>query len=162
MNGFVKFMLILVILSTLCNLVGQVILWAPPVVDSDIAQGGGSGSNDKDPGNNGNENKPGEEEIQKPVADVQISASVTPDENGQVPAGGVSINGVTASANVPEGVQMEEGATELTLTINNKEDSEADLDLNENEVATSLDVHMAGDSDYNSGLLLLYSYNDHC
>ena len=150
MNGFVKFMLILVILSTLCNLVGQVILWAPPVVDSDIAQGGGSGSNDKDPGNNGNENKPGEEEIQKPVADVQISASVTPDENGQVPAGGVSINGVTASANVPEGVQMEEGATELTLTINNKEDSEADLDLNENEVATSLDVHMAGVSTDNA------------
>ena len=143
MNGFIKFMLILVILSTLCNLIGQVVLWAPPVVDSDIAQGGGSGSNDT-PGNNGNENKPDEEEVQKPVANVQISASVTPDENGQVPAGGVSINGVTASANVPEGVQMADGATELTLTIDGVEDSAADLNLNENEVATSLDVHMAG------------------
>ncbi len=150
MNGFIKFMLILVILSTLCNLVGQVILWAPPVVDSDIAQGGGSGSNGNNPGNNGNENKPGEEEVQKPVANVQISASVTPDENGQVPAGGVTMNGETASANVPEGVQMAEGATELTLTVNGVEDSAADLNLNENEVATSLDVHMAGVSTDNA------------
>ena len=141
MNGFVKFLLILVILTTLGNLVNQVILWAPPVVDSETAGGSGSGSENK-PGND-NENKP-EEEVQKPIADVQISATVTPDENGQVPAGGVSINGVTASATVPEGVQMEEGATELTLTVNGKEDSEADLDLNENEVSTSLDVHMAG------------------
>ena len=154
MNGFIKFMLILVILSTLCNLIGQVVLWAPPVVDSDIAQGGGSGSNGNNPGNNGNENKPGSGNYMgsvvignataPSVGDVSISATVEPDENGQVPAGGISINGATASASVPEGVQMADGATELTLTVNGVEESAAEIDLNENEVATSLDVHMAG------------------
>ena len=146
MNGFVKFLLILVILTTLGNLVNQVILWAPPVVDSETAGGNGNGTG-------GNNNQPGgneETEVQKPIADVQISATVTPDADGKVPAGGVSMNGETASATVPEGVQMEEGATELTLTVNGKEDSEADLDLNENEVSTSLDVHIAGVSTDNA------------
>ena len=146
MNGFVKFLLILVILTTLGNLVNQVILWAPPVVDSETAGGNGNGTGDNNNQPGGNE----ETEVQKPIADVQISATVTPDADGKVPAGGVSMNGETASATVPEGVQMEEGATELTLTVNGKEDSEADLDLNENEVSTSLDVHMAGVSTDNA------------
>ena len=52
MNGFVKFLLILVILSTLGNLIGQVMLWSPPVVDSETAGGSGNGSGNQ-PGNNG-------------------------------------------------------------------------------------------------------------
>ena len=151
MNGFIKFMLILVILSTLCNLVGQVILWAPPVVDSDIAQGGGSGSNGNNPGNNGNNNSGnhiGSVTVGSSNApylgDVHVSASVETDAEGKVTEGGVTLDSSLANATVPEGVQMAEGATELTLTVNGVEDSAADLNLNENEVATSLDVHMAG------------------
>ena len=148
MNGFIKFLLILVILSTLGNLVGQVILWAPPVSDNETAGGSGSGSENK-PGNDNENNNSGTNvtvgSSNAPyLGDVYVSATVEPDENGQVPAGGVNLDSSLANATVPEGVQMEEGATELTLTVNGMEESAADLDLNENEVSTSLDVHMAG------------------
>ncbi len=78
------------------------------------------------------------------IADVHISASVDPDEGNKVPVGGVSIEGATASATVPGGVQMEVGANELALTINGIEKSEADVSLSDTEVSTSLDVHVEG------------------
>ncbi len=151
MNGFVKFLLILVILTTLGNLVNQVILWAPPVIDNETA--GGNGGNGT--GGNGNNNQPGGGNNSGTsitvgssnapyLGDVHVSATVEPDADGKVPAGGVSLDSTLANATVPEGVQMEDGATELTLTVNGKDESEADLDLSENEVSTSLDVHMAG------------------
>ena len=154
MQGFVKFLLILVILTTLGNLVNQVILWAPPVVDSETAggNGNGTGDNNNQPGggnNSGTSVTVGSSNAPY-LGDVHVSASVEPDEDGKVPAGGVSLDSTLANATVPEGVQMEEGATELTLTVNGKEDSEADLDLSENEVSTSLDVHMAGVSTDNA------------
>lgn len=123
MNYLVKFLLILVILTTLGNLVSQVILWAPPVSDNDSAIGGGE---------------------KKPEISVNISTAVTPDASGKVPTGGVNIADNTASVVVPEGVQMTEGATELTLTVQEIEESQAQVELSKNEVSISLDVHMAG------------------
>ena len=130
MNVLVKILLIMVILTTLGNLVGQVVLWAPPAGGNDTAIGGG------DTGS-------GEEE-KKPEVDVQLSVNVTPDADGKVPAGGAVINGDNAIVTIPAGVQMAEGATSLTLTVNGKEDSEADVDLAEDEVQNSLDVHVEG------------------
>ena len=133
MNVFAKLLLILVILTTLGNLIGQVVLWAPPVVDSDTALGGVEGDTDS-----------GDDENKQPEVNVQLSVNVTPDADGKVPAGGAVINGENAIVNIPAGVQMAEGATSLTLTVDGKEESEADLDLSENEVQNSLDVHVEG------------------
>ena len=97
--------------------------------------------------NGGNtENNGGELEVIPPphVDDVLISTPVTPDAENKVPEGGVNMSGESASATVPGGVQMEEGATELALTINGIEQSEAQIELLENEVSTSFDVHVAG------------------
>lgn len=78
------------------------------------------------------------------VGDVHVSAGVTPDENNQVPSEGVNLESATASATIPGGVQMEEGATELALTINGIKDSAADVVLSDTDVSTSLDVHVSG------------------
>ena len=105
----------------------------PPV------DGGNGNGGENNEGNGGTEVIPPVE-----VPDVNISAPVTPDAENKVPEGGVNISGESASATVPGGVQMEDGATELTLTIDGMEISAADIELFENEVSTSFDVHMAG------------------
>ncbi len=110
----------------------------------------GNENGDNTENNNGNggntENNGGETEVIPPphVDDVLISAPVTPDAENKVPEGGVNMSNESASATVPGGVQMEEGATELALTINGIEQSEAQIELLENEVSTSFDVHVAG------------------
>ena len=78
------------------------------------------------------------------IGDVHVSAGVTPDENNQVPSEGVSLESATASATIPGGVQMEEGANELALTINGIKDSSANVELSDTDVSTSLDVHVSG------------------
>ena len=78
------------------------------------------------------------------IGDVHVSAGVTPDENNQVPSEGVSLESATASATIPGGVQMEEGANELSLTINGIKDSSANVELSDTDVSTSLDVHVSG------------------
>ena len=114
----------------------------PPVTGGD--DNGNNGDDNNDGGNTGNTPVPPVE-----VPDVNISAPVTPDAENKVPEGGVNLSGDSASATIPGGVQMEEGATELTLTIDGMEKSEADLELLENEISTSFDVHMAGISKEN-------------
>ena len=131
MQVLVKILLIMVILTTLGNLVGQVVLWAPPVSDNDTATGGG-------------ETDSGEEE-KKPEISVNISTAVTPDASGKVPTGGVNIAGDTASVVVPEGVQMENGAESLTLKVESMQDSNAGVVANHrSEVVHSMDVHIDG------------------
>ncbi|MBO5715962.1 MAG: InlB B-repeat-containing protein, partial [Clostridia bacterium] len=78
------------------------------------------------------------------IGDVHVSAGVTPDENNQVPAEGVNLDSSLASAIIPGGVQMEEGATELSLTINGLDESAADVTLSDTEISSSLDVHVSG------------------
>ena len=134
MNYLVKFLLILVILTTLGNLVSQVILWAPPVSDNDSAIGGGE---------------------KKPEISVNISTAVTPDASGKVPTGGVNIAGDTASVVVPEGVQMTEGATELTLSVESISEPNEDVPVAEGETANSIDVHIDGVAEDNTVPMLI-------
>ena len=101
--------------------------------------------NNNEGNNNGGNSGENTEPVTPPKADdVHLSASVTPDAENKVPEGGVNMNGDSASATVPGGVQLEEGATELALTINGITESTAKIELAETEVSTSLDVHIAG------------------
>ena len=83
------------------------------------------------------------------IGDVHVSAEVTPDENNQVPSEGVSLESATASATIPGGVQMEDGSTELALTINGIKDSTANIELAETDVSSSFDVHVSGVAESN-------------
>ncbi len=83
-------------------------------------------------------------EFPAPVGDASVSADVTPDADNKVPAGGATLDGGTIGANVPAGVLMEQGASKLTLSVSNIENSGANLTLGDNEIQSSLDVHMAG------------------
>ena len=71
MNFVIKILLIMVILATLGNLVGQVMLWAPPVTDSIIADGGNNQENGKP-----EDDENTDAEAQLPAVNVQITAIV--------------------------------------------------------------------------------------
>ena len=107
---------------------------------------GGNNEGDNEGGNNGNDvGGVVVGNVTAPyIADVHVSVGVTPDENNQVPAEGVNLDSSLASATVPGGVQMAEGATELALTINGVKDSKAEIELLDTEVSSSLDVHVEG------------------
>ncbi len=83
-------------------------------------------------------------------------------------AGAIDVNGALseevsvgreqsdAQATVPVGVQLESGATELTLTVNTIQKSEANIEINEKaEEAFSLDVHMDGVAEDNTVPMLI-------
>lgn len=75
-----------------------------------------------------------------------ISVNVTGDvavENGAVKEG-TTLDGGTASAVIPAGVQMAEGNSKLTLTISEMAKSGANLTLGENEAMRPLNVHVEG------------------
>lgn len=74
------------------------------------------------------------------------TATVTPTTEGKVDANGVSLESADQkiSASVPEGVQLESGATALTLTVGSVNKSEANITLDETEATVSIDVHIAG------------------
>lgn len=77
------------------------------------------------------------------------SATVTPAE-GKVPAGGVTLNGGSISAFVPEGVVLDDGATELTLTITPLENTTSDITVVNNEILIPVDVHIDGVAEDNT------------
>ena len=138
MNKFAKILLMLVIVATIGNLVGQVMLWAPPVTDNNIADGG-----------NNQENESSDNEAEIPSVNVHITAIVIPGEDNKI-TDDVVFGGESASITVPAGVQMVNGATELTLTVDNKSDAEAALDLTDDDISVSLDVHVDGIDTTNS------------
>lgn len=71
------------------------------------------------------------------VADGKTTAAVTiGDEQG--------------GATIPAGVQVADGVTELTLSISEKAESEANVTLSDNEAALSLDVHIDGVAEGNT------------
>ena len=69
---FVKLLLILVIITTLGNLVGQVALWAPPIADNTPTTGGDVKEEPK-------------EEEKEIIINVSVSATVVPTEDNKVP-----------------------------------------------------------------------------
>lgn len=77
------------------------------------------------------------------------SATVTPVE-GKVPAGGVTLNGGKVSAFVPEGVVLENGVTELILTVTPLENTTSDIDVVNDEILIPMDVHIEGIADTNN------------
>ena len=78
------------------------------------------------------------------VADNTATAPVTP-VDGKVgsPVSLLSTDGML-DAVVPAGVKLEAGATSLTLAVSNVEDSKANVTINEDESALSIDVHVYG------------------
>lgn len=76
------------------------------------------------------------------------SATVTPSE-GKVSAGGVTLNGGNVSAFVPEGVALENGVTELTLTVTPLKNTTSDITVVNDEILIPVDVHIEGVADTN-------------
>lgn len=71
------------------------------------------------------------------------TGAVTP-VDGKVPAGGVSLTGGSISAYVPEGVVLEDGVNELTLTVTPMENTTSDITVVNNEILIPVDVHIQG------------------
>ena len=127
------------------------IVVVPPVNNDGGNNGNNGNNNDSNNDSNNNDNNGNTEgsvvvgNATAPyIADVHVSASVTPDENNQVPSEGVNLDSSLASAVIPGGVEMEAGATELALTINGIDESAADVTLSDTEISNSLDVHVSG------------------
>ena len=84
-----------------------------------------------------------------------VTAPVVPNDQNQVSSGVELVSGqVTAS--VPAGVQLAEGATELTLTITEMDQSGANITLSANEAMRSLDVHIEGVAEDNAVPMEIY------
>ena len=78
-----------------------------------------------------------------PSVGNSASTEVDVDADGKV-ANAATINGDGMSAEIPEGVQLNSGVNKLTLSVSNKEESEANITLGENEELRALDVHVDG------------------
>jgi len=73
----------------------------------------------------------------------KVTADVTADADNKV-AADLSLQGSQAAAAVPQGVQLAEEATALTLSISELTESQANITVGENEEARSLNVHIEG------------------
>ncbi len=77
------------------------------------------------------------------------TGAVTP-VDGKVPAGGVTLTGENISAFVPEGVVLEDGVKELTLTVTPLKNTTSDITTVNNEILIPVDVHIKGVDDSNT------------
>ena len=84
-----------------------------------------------------------------PSAGNNASADVPTDENGVVTTA-TTITGNGMSATVPAGTQLTQGTNKLTLSVNNVEDSKANVTLAEGEELRALDVHIYGVAEGNT------------
>ncbi len=78
--------------------------------------------------------------------DAPVNEGVTApveNENG-LAKNDVALNGTNASATVPAGTKLEDGASKLTLTVTELNESGANIALGENDETKSLDVHIDG------------------
>lgn len=76
----------------------------------------------------------------------RATATVTPTADNKVDAGGVTLSNAQddISAQIPEGVLLEEGVKELTLTVNQLDESNSNVTIKDTEVILPLDVHIDG------------------
>lgn len=93
------------------------------------------------------ETKPVEEEKQDGVL-VQISANVSAKDN--ILSESVTLAGNNMSANVPQGVVLNENTSQLVLTVTEKENSDSGVQLVEGQTMLPLDVHIQGISAENT------------
>ena len=84
-----------------------------------------------------------------PSAGNNASADVPTDANGVVTTE-TTITGNGMSATVPAGTQLTQGTNKLTLSVNNVEDSKANVTLAEGEELRALDVHIYGVAEGNT------------
>ena len=91
------------------------------------------------------------------VGGSSASAPVTP-VDGKVPAGGLNLVSEDGEigATIPEGVAVVPGTTNMTLTIGSVSKSEANITLDENEAALSIDVHVSGVAENNTVPMAIY------
>ena len=84
-------------------------------------------------------------EYPKLIAPTVLSVNVQPDTNGRVPHD-VAFNNpeVGVSAIVPAGAKMAPGATNLTLVVEEKKNSEADVTLSKKDKLTAFNVKVEG------------------
>jgi len=81
----------------------------------------------------------------KSLSELQLSASGSVEVGGGVLEDGVQIqagNGITAD--IPEGVVLDENTTELTLTVSTLENTNSNIEVGTDENLLSLDVHIEG------------------
>lgn len=77
------------------------------------------------------------------------SADVTP-ADGKVPTGGVTLSGGNISAFVPEGVALNDGVSELTLTVTPLKNTTSDISIVNDEILIPVDVHIEGVAEDNT------------
>ncbi|MBP3632967.1 MAG: hypothetical protein J6J43_00140 [Oscillospiraceae bacterium] len=93
-------------------------------------------------------------EEDKPDVGGSASGDVVVDANGTVKES-ISLTDNNVQATVPAGVAVKDGTTSLTLSVDTVYDSNADVSVNENETAMSLDVHVEGVAEENTTAILV-------
>ncbi|MBR2047593.1 MAG: bacterial Ig-like domain-containing protein [Oscillospiraceae bacterium] len=79
-----------------------------------------------------------------PNLNISETASTNVQVENNATTQNTSIQGVSVSAQIPAGVQVSEGTSKLTLEVTEKDESESNVTLGENEDLRALDVHMDG------------------
>ena len=94
---------------------------------------------------------PETDNTQPEVPESAVVISVATDESGKTTQEVALDNGTV----IPAGVQVKDGVSELTLTIEEKADSNINIPLEEGETSLSLDVHIEGVSADNNIAILV-------
>ena len=92
-----------------------------------------------------------------PSVGNSASTNVETDANGLL-IGNAVIEGEGMKAEIPVGTQLVEGTNKLTLNVANKENSEANITLSENEKLRALDVHINGVAENNRVPMVITLY----
>ena len=80
-----------------------------------------------------------------PATRIECSTSAGVESNkDNTSANGVTLTTKQASAEIPAGVKLENGANVLTLEVTTMDESDANITLEANEAVRSLDVHVKG------------------
>ena len=83
-----------------------------------------------------------------------ITVDVTTNYNNEV-INTVPVSGEGVKATIPAGVKVDSGVNKLSLSVTEKENSDANLTLNDGEALRSLDVHISGVSKDNTKPMLI-------
>lgn len=81
--------------------------------------------------------------------------SVSVNTNNNVVTDAATVTGEGVAAEIPVGVVVNNGVNKLNLSVTEKEESDANLTLNDGEALRSLDVHMSGVSKNNTVPMLI-------
>ena len=93
----------------------------------------------------------------KANVNVSVASPVTNNVDNGVVVTPIAVGneGSGIAAKIPEGVALAEGATEVTLSVKSMENSEANIEIEDGKVTTSLDVHIDGVAENNTVPMLI-------